>query len=101
MIRSLERFQQRLSCLPLAEPVAQAIRGDDVEHLPRRVAAALDLEVGEFLLETVGLELRKQRLDIVHMERAAVLRRIATVFHEANLNVIASQDSRWMRRVRA
>src|SRR5438552_18157754 len=59
--------------LTLAEPVAEAVGGDHVEDLPGRAVVLLGVEVGEFLDETVRFELLEQRLQVLHVERAAVL----------------------------
>src|SRR5438128_12630884 len=42
------RFERhnRLTCLALTEPIAKAVRRDDVEHLPRDVAALFHVESG-------------------------------------------------------
>ena len=51
-------------------------------------------ELGEFLLEPVGLEFCEQRLQALHVEGTAVLRGIAAVFRESDLNLVADQYGR-------
>lgn len=60
--------------LSLAEPVAEAIRRDDVEHPPRDVGMLLDVELRDLLQQPVRLELVEQRLQPLHVECTAVLR---------------------------
>jgi hypothetical protein len=37
-------FRRHLTCLSLTEPVAKAVRRDDIEHLPRDAVALFDVE---------------------------------------------------------
>ena len=46
--------------LSLAEPIAKAVRRNDVEHFPRHAAVFFSGEVGEFLLEPIGFEFCEQ-----------------------------------------
>ena len=80
--------------LPFPEPVTQAIGCDDVEHFPGAVVASFDVELGEFFVEAVGLELRKQRLDLRHVEGTAVLRRVAAIFRESDLDLVPGEYRR-------
>src|SRR5437868_5802773 len=88
-----------LTRLSLAKPVAQPVRRDNVEHFPRDAIALLRLELRKFFCQTMRLELREQRVETFHMERTTVLRRIAAVFRQSDLNLVASQHGRLMRRV--
>jgi hypothetical protein len=54
-----------LTPLSLTEPVAKAVRRDDIEHLPRDIVMAFDVELGECLVEPIRIELREQRLKAV------------------------------------
>src|SRR4026207_2250764 len=90
-----------LPCLSLTEPVAQTVGRDDVEHLPRAVAALFDVEFGELLVQSVSLELCEQRFELLHMERTTVLGWIAAIFCESDLDLIAGKHRRVVRRVAA
>src|SRR5688572_4785914 len=85
----------------LTKPVAEAVRRNDVEDPPRDPAVLFHCERGYFLVEAVILELCKQCLKVLHMKRTAVLRRVATVFREPNLDLVASKNSRFVRCVAA
>jgi hypothetical protein len=51
---------QPLTYLSLTEPVTETVGRDDVEHLPRDTVVLFDVELGEFLLQPVGLEFSEQ-----------------------------------------
>ena len=70
----------------LAEPIAQAVGGDDVEHAPGNVGMLLGPEFRELLLQAIGLEFGEQRIQSRHVERTAVLRRVAAVLGEPDLD---------------
>ena len=55
-----------------AEPITKAVRRNDVEHLPRDPVALFDIELGQLLLESVGLEFCEQRLEVLYVEGTAV-----------------------------
>src|SRR5262245_52397174 len=80
--------------LALAKPVAKPIRCDDIENFPRCVAMLFDGEVGKFFFQTVRLELGKQRLEIVYVESASVLRRITAILREPHLDLVAGKHRR-------
>src|SRR5437667_1370196 len=90
-----------LPCLSLTEPVTQAVRSDDIEYFPRDVVVLFDVELGKFLAEPVRVELREQRLEVLDMEGTTVLRGIAAVFCESDLDLVAGKHGRVVRRVAA
>src|SRR5688572_19627467 len=85
--------------LTLAEPVAKAVGSDYIEHLPRGLAVSFNVELGQLFLQTVGAKLRKQLLDAVHVEGTTVLRGIAAVLCQPDLNLVTCQHRRFVRRV--
>src|SRR5262245_48094624 len=82
-----------------AEPVAQTVRCDGVEDLPGGAAVLFDAERGLILGQAVCLELGERRGRAVDLERAAVLRRIAAVFSQADLDAVSREDRRFVRRL--
>jgi len=48
-----QSVDDKLTDLPLTEPVTKTVRRNDVEHLPRDTVVLFDVELGEFL--SVGL----------------------------------------------
>jgi hypothetical protein len=78
-----------LNCfLSLTEPVAKTVRRDDVEDLPCDAAPLFPVEPGELLVEAVGIKLGEQRREVLHVEGTTVLRGIAAIFCEADLDVV-------------
>src|SRR5262249_16757645 len=80
-----------LICPSLAEPITKAVRGNDVENLPRGPVVLFDGILGQLLLESVGLEFREQCLEVLDVKGTTVLRGISAVFGKPNLNLVPDE----------
>lgn len=82
------------SALRLAQHVAQPIGRHDEEGAiwnPIHVLLIDDPRLGP-----ISLELGERRVEIVHLEEASFLRRIATVLCQSDLDSVANEDHTWM-----
>jgi hypothetical protein len=91
--------KEDLSLLSLTEPVTKAVWRNNVEHLPEGVTVVLVTEIRDFLVQTIGLEFRQQRLNVRHVKGATILSGIAIVFSKSHLNLVTSKNSCFVRRV--
>ena len=79
-----------------AEPVAEAVGGDDEKYFELFAALSVVGDVSD-LIEAVGDEFVPQDRDIVGAKCAAVLFGIAAVFGQSYLNAIAFQHDAFNR----
>lgn len=84
-----EAVEEGLIRPPLAEPVAEAVGRNDIEHPPVDPAVLFDVEFGEFLLQPITLELCQQCVEVLNVEGTAILCGIPTVLRESDLNLVA------------
>src|SRR6266404_13951 len=85
------------SSLPFAQAVTQSIRRDDKKDFIRSFSVLVYPEVRCFLSQSIRLQFSERCFGVIHFKEAAFLSRVASVFSQANLNLVSSQDGGLMR----
>src|SRR5262245_44869438 len=82
-----------------AEAIAKAVRGHDEKDFPGSVSVFVNAESRLFFFQATRLQFREGGFYVVHLEETSFLRRVASVFGQADLDAVSRENTRLMRRV--